>query len=846
MSKSLSIFLLLFIFSSSAFSQSMCPLTTGTEKIVNGDFSSGNTGFTSTFTFFAGPGTLPGDQYAIGSNPNSYNTGYFKSMGDHTSGTGNMLIYDFNNNSVNDNLWTQNVSVTAGQTYFFSAWFANIAINNTAACGSCPGGSYITNSPQLQFQITGTPNFTSPVVYVDSITNNWNQYFTTYTPTSTGTITIKIVNLRPGSSSNDLALDDISFRDGCDKITNLNSIGQSSALPDTIYNCNVAFGYNLDPTLPGTYGYAWKMTPGSTLGTGSTYNVASAPADGTKYYLCYSYINGCPRKDSVIFKNTPVTVNLGSDKSICAPVSYTISSGVMTPPASIQWYRNGTAIGGATSSTYNATTTGTYSLTASRAGCTFNTTDVVVISSPSSSFAGSGTYCNTDNTSAFNVTSGTTQVKWYTVASGGTALNPGNTNASISPAYSATNTTTPGCASGLYAEDVSSYPGTLMSSIPTGNVMDNSHNSNDGGTMTMMEVNQSLTLTSFDFVFPSGWSTSGTFTFNIFANNPTIGPWCGSCSPNGRYGGPTGAPVYTTTTANLSIAATTVFTVNTNYTLAPGYYWFQLVSNSGQPFEYFSNTPSGYAGSSIYWTSPFIDNTGNNVMRAVSAIQGASPGTNNGNVQGAGAIYNMKFQVGSSNTCSRLWICASLVCTAPVSFLSFDANRSGQTNYLVWKTASESNSSFFNIQRSSDGINFQSVGKVAAAGNSSGVLAYSFEDHFTQHSTIYYRIEEVDVDGKKTLSPVKMIAAENSSAGLYVFPIPVKKGENVEFDFNNDIPETLTIEAFDNLGRIVQQSSVEAEVGLNKVQISTSGLASGAYYVKITGSTLKVAKIVVE
>jgi hypothetical protein len=821
---------------SSVFSQTMCPLNTGTEKITNGDFSSGNTGFTSNFTFFAGPGQLPGDEYAIGTNPNPYNTTYFKSMGDHTTGTGNMLIYDFNSSSGSDALWTQTVSVTAGQTYFFSAWFANISINNTTSCGTCPGGTYIKNSPLLQFQITGTPNFTSPIVHVDSLTNNWDQYFTTYTPTATGSITIKIVNLRTDNIGNDLALDDISFRDGCDKITNLSSIGQSSALPDTVYDCNVAFPYTLDPSLPGAYGYAWKLVPGTTLGTGTTYNVASAPADGTKYYLCYSYISGCPRKDSVIFKNTPVTVNLGSDKVICSPVNYTINSGIMAPPATIQWTLNGTSIPGATNSTYTATSTGTYGLTAARAGCTFNTTDVIVISNPASSFAGNGTACNTDNTSTFTVTSGTTQVKWYTVASGGTALNTGDTNPSISPAYASTNTTTPGCTSGLYAEDVSSYSGVTMPTAPCAGSI---NNDNNAGNYVGVDVGQQITLTSVDFFQNTGWGDPATFTFNIYNNDPTIGPWNGS----GRQGGPTGAPIYTTSSGSLSTAVNnTQRTMTTNVVLAPGRYWFNLQVSGGAMGLLGCNQPT--TGS--FWTTPYVDNTTGTVLKAIGPIQSGTPGGTGGNVTSTGPLFNMKFQVGSSNTCSRLWICASVNCTAPVNFISVNANREGNSNMLVWKTASEMNSSYFTVERSLDGINFSPVGNVAAAGNSSSVLSYNFEDYFSSPGTVYYRIVETDSDGKKTFSPAAVVTAGETSAVLSVYPVPVKKGDVLEIEFTNGSKETIAVEVLDNLGRVVQNSKFSAEAGFNKFQLSTTELPSGAYVVKMTGKTLKIAKILVE
>jgi hypothetical protein len=829
-------FVALFLVSGQIIAQ-MCPATPGTELITNGNFEAGNTGFTNTgLTYCPGTCTPMGtqDTYFVTTNPNNQNNTYFKSMTDHTPGAGNdkMLLFDFNNASTNDPIYTVSVPVTAGKVYFFSAWFANIAQGNTTACGSCPGGQYITNSPILKFRINGVDQGT---VKVDSITNNWNQYFTTWTAAATTSITIEIVNLRGGLISNDLALDDISFTDGCDKIANLNSIGQSSALPDTVLNCNVDFAYNLNPGLPGTYGYKWKLVPGATLATTTTYNVPPTPADGTKYYLCYEAIAGCPRTDSVLFRVTPISIEVGSDKIICAPVNYTINSGYSSAAGTIVWKKNTVTIAGATSGSYTATTAGTYEVTVTRPGCG-SATDQMTISNPVSTISGSGTYCSGTNTSSFTV-SGSSSVEWYIDNVSSSIL---STSTTYTPAYSATNQSVPGCASGLYVKDASSYPGTLIPASSVATAPCGSNSNYNGNADLFIEVNQSLNLTSVDYFQNSGWG-NGTFTFSIFANSPTGGPWCPVCSPNGSYNNPTGAALYTTTTAILTAPGSGSLqrTLPVSYTLAPGNYWFRL-SASGTAMGAFTCNSPLIAGTDK-WVTPYLDNTGNNAIRGIGSIY------NNAGGSGNGALFNIKFQVGSSNACSRLFICATSSCVAPVEMLSFDVKKYSNGNSLLWKTASEQNSSYFEIERSTDGANFTSIGKTAAAGNSNVVTSYNFLDNNAPSAEIiYYRLKQVDINGETHYSEIKTIRNDEPSSDMNIYPVPVKKGENASLEYMSSVDETILVEIYDNPGKVVSANQYQVTSGTNILELNSSALASGLYYLRVTGSSGKTAKFIVE
>jgi hypothetical protein len=97
--------------------------------IVNPDFSSGNTGFLTDYTF--SPGDLvPIQTYDIVTDP-SLSHPEATSIGDHTSGTGNMMAVNGSNSSV-PVVWSQSVSVLAGTSYDFSLWVASWFPTNTA------------------------------------------------------------------------------------------------------------------------------------------------------------------------------------------------------------------------------------------------------------------------------------------------------------------------------------------------------------------------------------------------------------------------------------------------------------------------------------------------------------------------------------------------------------------------------------------------------------------------------------------------------------------------------------------------------------------------------------------
>jgi hypothetical protein len=175
---------LLFVFSQTAFGQ--CG-----ELIVNGDFESGNSGFTTQHAY--SPGNLyPEGTYDVLANPNADHQCFGGT--DHTSGSGKQMAV---NASVNTGrvVWAQTVNVLTGTKYALSAWVVS----------HCYGIS----PANLVFKVNGVQvgsNFIAP-------TNafNWAQFTATWYSGPATLATIEIFNQNTAGSGNDFGLDDISF-----------------------------------------------------------------------------------------------------------------------------------------------------------------------------------------------------------------------------------------------------------------------------------------------------------------------------------------------------------------------------------------------------------------------------------------------------------------------------------------------------------------------------------------------------------------------------------------------------------------------------------------------------------
>lgn len=166
-------------------------------QVTNGNFSAGNTGFGSgyTYTISVAP-TFTAGNYTIGTNPNSYNGGWI-SMSDPTDSGLNMMIVNGATNGTSP-VWDETVSVTPDTTYTFTAWVADIYT------GGEPAGAMETLTFDAGSNVLGTGISPSPTP------GTWTEFSTTYFTGSDTTETLQIVDTNTAFNGNDFALDDVS------------------------------------------------------------------------------------------------------------------------------------------------------------------------------------------------------------------------------------------------------------------------------------------------------------------------------------------------------------------------------------------------------------------------------------------------------------------------------------------------------------------------------------------------------------------------------------------------------------------------------------------------------------
>ena len=115
----------------------------------------------------------------------------------------------------------------------------------------------------------------------------------------------------------------------------------------------------------------------------------------------------------------------------------------------------------------------------------------------------------------------------------------------------------------------------------------------------------------------------------------------------------------------------------------------------------------------------------------------------------------------------------------PIILQELQVTKQGAYNQLKWTTSQESNSSRFIIERSADGNNFNEIGRVNAAGNSSVALQYQFMDENPLNGINYYRLKLVDKDNSQKISDIVSVKTSLVSK-MKIYPNPAINGLIIE------------------------------------------------------------------
>ena len=183
------------------------------------------------------------------------------------------------------------------------------------------------------------------------------------------------------------------------------------------------------------------------------------------------------------------------------------------------------------------------------------------------------------------------------------------------------------------------------------------------------------------------------------------------------------------------------------------------------------------------------------------------------------------------------WTVKLLNVALPAELISFTARLVNKTVDLNWQTAQEIDNAGFELQRSSDGINFIKLAFIASKalnGNSSSPLTYTTDDVNPFNGSTYYRLKQLDIDGKFTYSKILLISAHQSGEIniVNVFPNPVM--QNLSVQIFSPIEKTAWIVVINSSGQTVMKKEVNLLAGNNNFQLPVSLFARGEYLLKLS------------
>lgn len=167
----------------------------------------------------------------------------------------------------------------------------------------------------------------------------------------------------------------------------------------------------------------------------------------------------------------------------------------------------------------------------------------------------------------------------------------------------------------------------------------------------------------------------------------------------------------------------------------------------------------------------------------------------------------------------------------PLKLVGFKVRESGADNLLTWQTTNEVNTTAFFIERSSDGIQYESIGKVAASG-SAIQNNYNFIDRAALNRNSFYRLRIIDTDGKISYSDV-IKSSRGGSHSISVYPSPAK-------DIIHIITDTKgKISIYNTEGKLVHTQ----QLNVGNTIIDVSKLSDGIYFIDQSGQKISFIKV---
>lgn len=168
----------------------------------------------------------------------------------------------------------------------------------------------------------------------------------------------------------------------------------------------------------------------------------------------------------------------------------------------------------------------------------------------------------------------------------------------------------------------------------------------------------------------------------------------------------------------------------------------------------------------------------------------------------------------------------------PIQLASFKGAKTDEGIELTWKTETETNNDYFEVQRSRDGEHWTSIAKIKGAGNSTIPQSYSYIDTRAETGAMYYRLKQVDLNLRFEYSPI--IYVLNSPSGFLVSHIkPNPTANDIFFQIKTPVSGAANYTFINDAGVAIKSGKFEYHQGVSDVTLSLDELKPGFYLLEI-------------
>ncbi len=176
----------------------------------------------------------------------------------------------------------------------------------------------------------------------------------------------------------------------------------------------------------------------------------------------------------------------------------------------------------------------------------------------------------------------------------------------------------------------------------------------------------------------------------------------------------------------------------------------------------------------------------------------------------------------------------------PVTGLELTGKNNGNENLISWSTTSETNTAYFSIEASLNGIDFTEFGKADAAGNSTSFRSYNYVHREINYQSYSYRIKQVDINGNYVYSKViRLSATAFRLASLY--PNPVKNKTTISFSLKQT--SVITVVISNTSGQVVFSTKQLYNKGEHKTVLDLATLPAASYTLQVKDDSGSIQSI---